>query len=92
MTPTEVTARYRAAAIKLFGLSEAQAAQCIYTPKSDPGQWAPKAKCIINFEYGTLEPASYYAPRGMDKCFDWASAAGVGYIEYHNAAIAAVWV
>lgn len=91
MTAMETVRRYRAAARKLFKLTEAQAIRSIYTPNDDRGQWAPKSKAIINFEHGDLPQCGYYAPKGLDNCIAWACEAGVGYVEYYNAAIAAVW-
>jgi hypothetical protein len=86
-----VVKRYREAAIALYGLTAEQAEEAIYSPKDDPGEWAPGSLAIVNFEMGHLDPCSYYAPNGLDECFRLSGEAGIGFIEYLNAAIGAVY-
>jgi len=83
--------RYRRAAMKLYGLTEKQAERSIYAPGDDPGGWAPKALAIINFEHGDLGRCDYYARNGLDECIKLGQEAGVGFVEYINPAVAAVW-
>lgn len=83
--------KYRQAAMALYGITRAEAERSIYAPADDPGEWAPSALAIINFEQGHLGPASYWSPRGIDECFRLSNRAGEGFIEYINAAVAAVW-
>lgn len=87
MDPVE---QYRQAAIRLYGLTEKQAKRSIYSAQDDPGQWAPDALGIINLEYGDLPQCSYWAPRGPDECLRLGEEAGVGFVEYINAAVAAI--
>jgi len=101
MQANKIRDAYRKAAVKLFDISEAEASVYIRAPQDDPGEWAPTAKAIIYLEAdcrtdddtGTL-PAMLdsYTNDGMDRCSDLDKASGTGcYIEYINAAVAAVW-
>jgi hypothetical protein len=93
--------KYRKAAVRLFGCSEAEARTYIVAPEDDPGQWAPKALAIIRIEPDCREewdegiiPASLDSndTHGLDNCESLDKEAGAGaYIEYINAAVAAVW-
>ena len=86
----KATKAYRRAAVKLYGYTQEQAEACIYSPANDPGEWAPKALVILNLERG-LAPLAYYGPDFMGGGIELQEAAGVGFVEHINAAVAAVW-
>jgi len=89
-----VVDKYRKAAIDLYGITKEEAAQCIVSGVQDDeqgGQWAPKAYCVIYLEYGYTQPISYYTNGALDNCLALEDKAGTGYIEYINAAVAAVY-
>jgi len=78
--------------VQPFGVGSApERAGEIYGPEEDPGEWAPGSLAILNMETGHLGPMSYWATNGLDECFRLSDAAGVGFIEYVNAAVAAVY-
>jgi len=80
---------YRAAAVKLwpgYTLDEAKAG--IVHPDEDRGEWAPGSLAVIYMEGQT--PMDYWG-RGHDDAFKLAELAGVGYVEFINAAVAAVY-
>ena len=81
---------YRRAARKLYGYDQAQAEACIYGPENDPGEWAPDALVILNFERG-LSRLAYNAPDWLDESVRFQEEAGVGFVEHINGAVAAVW-
>lgn len=91
--------KYRKAAMELFGANEKEAANYIRNPKNDPGKWSPHALAIIYLEPDGRFPedtfcipdALDYYGRGFDNCIALAQAAGVGFIEYINPAVAAVY-
>ena len=86
----KATTAYRRAARKLYGYTREQAEACIYPPHADPGEWAPKGLVILNLEAG-LEALDYYGPDFVGGGIALQEAAGTGYVEHHNAAIAVVW-
>ena len=79
---------YRAAAVKLWGMTPEDAAKGIVGPDEDPGQWAPDSLAVIYMEGQT--PMDYWGD-GMEQGFKLADLAGVGYVEFINAAVAAVY-
>lgn len=79
---------YRKAAVKLWGMSPEDAARGIVAPDEDPGQWAPNSLAVIYMEGQT--PMDYWGD-GMEQGFRLAAVAGVGYVEFINAAVAAVY-
>jgi len=79
---------YRAAAIKLWGMTPEDAAKGIVEPDEDGGQWAPDSLAVIYMEGQT--PMDYWGD-GMEQGFKLAALAGVGYVEFVNAAVAAVY-
>lgn len=80
---------YRKAAVKLWpGYTPEQAVRGIVAPEDDPGQWAPNSLAIIYMEGQT--PMDYWGS-GMEDGFKLASLAGVGHVEFINAAVAAVY-
>jgi hypothetical protein len=79
---------YRAAAVKLWGMTPEDAAKGIVEPDEDPGQWAPGSLAVIYMEGQT--PMDYWGD-GMEQGFRLAEVAGVGYVEFVNAAVAAVY-
>jgi len=85
--------QYRKAARRIWGLTKKEAASCIYHPRNDPGEWAPKSLAVINLEMGLLPWCDYYHPEGLDNCVRLSQEAdgGVTYVEWVNAAIAAVY-
>ena len=90
----EIRDAYREAAVGMFGITPDQAAEAIYTQRDDPGEWAPKSLVILNMETGWL--GDYYEPGHIDRFYDLGEAANRSlekhtYIEYQNAAIAAVF-
>ena len=85
----KVTALYRRAAVKVYGITEVQAAQAIYTPYDDSGQWAPDSLVIINLEYGHI--SSYWDADFWYKVNKMSAMAGTGYVECINPAICAVY-
>jgi hypothetical protein len=91
---------YRKAAMDLYGANRAEAENYIRSPEEDPGQWAPNSLAVIYLEPDFRFPEDtgvipdrlgYWSPRGMDECFKLGEKAGTGYIEYINAAVAAVY-
>jgi hypothetical protein len=91
---------YRKAAVKLFGISETEAQTYIVAPKDDTGEWAPNALAIVYLEADCRKPGDdgtlpallgYYSGIGMENCVKLSRAAGVGFVEYINPAVAAVW-
>ena len=86
----KATAAYRTAARKLYKYTEAEAEACIYSPEDDPGGWAPRALVILNLEQG-LSPLKMHAPDWMGEGIKLGEAAGVGFVEHINGAVAAVW-
>jgi len=90
---------YREAAMSLFGANKAEAENYIVAPKDDPGQWAPRALAIIYLEPDMRFPedtacipdALDYYGKGFDNSLTLADKAGTGFVEYINAAVAAVW-
>ena len=80
---------YRAAAVKLWpGYTPEQAAEGIVAPEDDNGQWAPGSLAVIYMEGQT--PMDYWGA-GHEDAFKLAELAGVGYVEFINAAVAAVY-
>ena len=60
----------------------------IVEPDRDPGEWAPDSLAVIYMEGQT--PLDYWGD-GMEQSFQLAEVAGVGYVEFINAAVAAVY-
>ncbi len=86
-----VVSAYRKAAQELFGISEQEARECIYTPDSDLGGWASDSLGIINFEHGYLP--DYWSSRHFDDMTRLGNKSGTGtYVEDINAGVAAIWV
>lgn len=85
---TNAVEAYRKAAVKLWGMSYEDAAKGIVAPDEDRGQWAPNSLAVIYMEGQT--PMDYWGD-GMEQGFRLASVAGVGYVEFINAAVAAVY-
>ncbi len=85
---SKATKAYRAAAVKLWGMTPEAAAVGIVEPKDDPGQWAPGSLAVIYMEGQT--PMDYWGD-GMEQGFKLQALAGVGYVEFINAAVAAVY-
>ena len=79
---------YRKAAMKLWGMTAAEAAVGIVDPSEDPGQWAPNSLAVIYMEGQT--PMDYWGD-GMEQGFKLQALAGIGYVEFINAAVAAVY-
>jgi len=80
---------YRKAAVKLWpGYTMEQARQGIVAPEDDRGEWAPGSLAVIYMEGQT--PMDYWG-NGMEDGFRLAALAGVGYVEFINAAVAAVY-
>ncbi len=96
---TKVVEAYRKAAMELWGANETEAANYIRHPKDDPGEWAPTALAIIYLEPDMRFPedtacipdALDYYQKGFDNCLTLAEKAGTGFVEYINAAVAAVY-
>ena len=82
---------YRRAAMKQFGISAEEAEQAIVAPADDKGEWAPESLAVIYLEYGYTPQLDYYNGYCLDACIELSEEAGVGYIEYINAAVAAVY-
>ncbi len=95
MSKKEVTQAYRKAAIKLYGCTEDQVALSIRNPEEDSTarEWAPNALAVLFFEYkdGMGSACGYWEPDGFEECLKLAKEAGVGYIEYQNAAVGGVY-
>ena len=90
--PAEVVAAYRRAAMQRYGITRQQAERSIIHPDEDPGRWAPRSLAVIIFEYHDLQEASPLSgARGLDECVAFGRAAGVGYIEWINNAVGAVY-
>ena len=87
---TQAVKAYRQAAQKLYGYTQAEAEACIYSPKDDPGGWAPDALVILNLEQG-LSRLGLYAPDWLEEGLRLGEEAGVGFVEHINGAVAAVW-
>jgi len=79
---------YRKAAVKLWGMTPEAAAKGIVAPDEDPGQWAPDSLAVIYMEGQT--PLDYWGD-GMEQGFRLQALAGIGYVEFINAAVAAVY-
>jgi hypothetical protein len=80
---------YRKAATKLWpGYTMAEAEQGIVHPDDDNGQWAPGSLAVIYMEGQT--PMDYWGD-GHDKAYELGQMAGIGYVEFINAAVAAVY-
>ena len=79
---------YRAAAVKLWGMTPEDAAKGIVEPGEDSGQWAPDSLAVIYMEGQT--PMNYWED-GMEQGFRLQALAGIGYVEFINAAVAAVY-
>jgi len=84
---SKVVEAYRAAAVKLWGMSPEDAANGIVEPEDGNG-WADNSLAVIFMEGQT--PMDYWGD-GMEQGFKLAALAGVGYIEFVNAAVAAVY-
>lgn len=91
---------YRQAAARLFGANKAEVENYIVAPDEDRGEWAPQSLAVIYLEPNFTFPEDtgviadrlgYYSPNGMEECFKLGELAGVGYVEYINAAVAAVY-
>ena len=66
--------------------------ECVYSARTDPGQWAPRGVAVINQELGYLPSGDYYEPMGMEKWFEVsAKLPGGAYVETINAAVSAVY-
>ena len=84
--------KYRKAAMSLFGATRAEAELAIVAPWNDPGEWAPNSQAIIYLEFdGPLSEALDYWGDGFENCIRLGEKAGLGYIEYINSAVAAVY-
>ena len=83
-----VVEKYRQAAIRLWGMTAEEAAIGIVAPADDRGEWAPNSLAVIYVEGQT--PINYWE-RGAEQCEKLSAEAGVGYIEFINAAVAAVY-
>ena len=79
---------YRKAAVELWGMTPEDAAEGIVSPEEDSGQWAPNSLAVIYMEGQT--PMDYWGD-GFEQGLLLAAKAGVGYIEFINAAVAAVY-
>jgi hypothetical protein len=91
---------YRAAAAKLFQANEVECRTYIVDPTEDTGQWAPDALAIIYLEPDMRQKEdegiipnslSYYEPDGFENGIKLGQEAGIGFVEYINAAVAAVY-
>jgi hypothetical protein len=83
---------YRKAAMSLFGTTRSEATKAIVEPENDPGKWAPDALAVIYLEFdGPLSEALDYWGDGFENCIRLGEKAEYGYIEYINAAVAAVY-
>jgi len=102
MSKTKLTvAAYRKAAKQLFHVSDVEVETYIKDPAEDRGQWAPDALAIIYLEpdcrqaedLGILpEVLGYYSENGMEECARLDAETELDtFIEYINAAVAAVW-
>jgi hypothetical protein len=87
-TMSKAVEAYRKAAVKLWpGYTPEQAAKGIVEPEDGNG-WAPHSLAVIFMEGQT--PMNYWAG-GMEQGFKLAALAGIGYIEFVNPAVAAVY-
>jgi len=84
---TQVVEAYRKAACELWGMTPEAAAKGIVEPEDGNG-WAPDALAVIFMEGQT--PMDYWGD-GEAQGFKLAAVAGVGYVEFVNAAVAAVY-
>jgi len=91
---------YRKAAMTLFGANRAEAENYIIAPEDDPGEWAPNSLAVIRLEPDMRFPEDtgvipdsldYWSPTGMENGIKLGTEAGTGYVEYINAAVAAVY-
>lgn len=95
----KVVNAYRRAARELFGANNKEAENYIREPKDDPGEWAPNSMAIIYLEpdmrfkedTGCIPNGLSYWDNGHENCVKLTQLAGCGYIEYINAAVAAVY-
>lgn len=89
MNKRKVVEAYRKAAVDLWpGYTPEQAAKGIVHPDDDGGKWAPNSLAVIYMEGQT--PLNYWGD-GMEQGFRLQTLAGVGYVEFINAAVAAVY-
>jgi len=79
---------YRRAAVRLWKLTPEEAAVGIVHPDDDRGQWAPGSLAVIYMEGQT--PLDYWG-NGHELAIQLAEMAGVGFIEFINPAVAAVY-
>jgi len=84
----EAVKAYRAAAVKLWGMTPEDAAKGIVHPDEDRGEWAPGSLAVIYMEGQT--PMDYWG-NGHEDSFKLGELAGIGYVEFINAAVAAVY-
>jgi hypothetical protein len=83
---------YRKAAMSLFGATRSEATKAIVEPENDPGEWAPDALAVIYLEFdGPLSEALDYWGDGFENALRLGEKAEFGYVEYINAAVAAVY-
>jgi len=96
----ETVEAYRKAAMVLFGANRTEAENYIRSPEDDPGEWAPNSLAVIYLEPDMRFPEDtgcipdaldYWSPMGMENGIKLGTAAGTGYVEYINAAVAAVY-
>jgi hypothetical protein len=90
-TTMSVVEAYRAAAMKLYGISREQAEFAIVEPSEDSGEWAPKSHAILYLEREALAQLDYWGYDHLGECVRLADEAGFGFIETINPAVAAVW-
>lgn len=97
MSPIE---QYREAAKRLWGANDAEVRAYFKEPHEDTGEWAPHSLGVIYLEpdgrfkedtFVIPNKLSYYGPSGFDSCLALSEAAGIGYIEYINTAVAAIY-
>ncbi len=97
---SDIVENYRTAAMELFGANRIEAENYIRSPEDDPGEWAPESLVVIYLErdgrfpddQGKIPDAlGYFSRNGFDNCYKLADKAGAGFIEYINAAVAAVY-
>jgi len=88
MDPVE---SYRAAAIKLFGITREEAERAIVSAEDDRGEWAPDSLVVLYLEFACMQDLDYWHTSGNNNMIRLSEAAGVGYVEYVNAAVAAVY-
>ena len=84
---SQVVEAYRRAACELWGMTPEDAAKGVVEPEDGNG-WADGSLAVIFMEGQT--PMDYWGD-GMEQGFKLAALAGVGYVEFVNAAVAAVY-